>query len=112
MTLRLLERVAAMGTRDPHAGSGAPLWLKMLAGVVLLPGFWVSILFAAIAILPASIFPRSQVLVQVASLLPAGALAWLTVRRAPSLLLVLLIPLLLVLYLIALDLMANLPGRG
>jgi len=87
----------------------APLWLRIAASVVLLPGFWTSVLFAAIALLPASLFPRLQIFVQVVSLLPAAALAWLTVRRAPTLLLAILIPVLLVLYILALNLMAKLP---
>lgn len=98
-------------TQSPPAPRAARLWLKVLAGVALLPGFWVSVVLAVVAILPA-IFPRFQLLVQLASLLPAGVLAWLTVKRAPALLLAILIPVLLALYFIALNLMANLPGRA
>ena len=86
-------------------------WLKVVAGVVLLPAFWISLIFAAVASLPPAVFSRFHVLVQVAALLPAGVLAWLAVRRAPTLLLALLMPVLLVLYVVALNLMAFLPGQ-
>ena len=92
--------------------STARPWLKILAGVVLLPGFWVSVVLAVVAILPSAILPRFQLLVQLASLLPAGVLAWLAVRRAPALLLAILIPVLLALYFIALNLMAALPSQA
>jgi hypothetical protein len=87
-------------------------WLEILAGLVLLPAFWVSTLLAAMALLPGAIFPRFQLLVQVACLPPAVTLAWLSVRRAPPLLLTVLIAVVLVLYLAALYLTAALPGRA
>lgn len=90
----------------------APLWLRLLAGVVLVPAFWVSVALAVIAVLPAAVFPQFQVPVQVACVLPAGALAWFAVRRAPARLLALLIPVMLVLYFLALSLMANLPTQA
>ena len=46
---------------------------------------------------------------QVACVLPAAALAWFAVRRAPARLLALLIPAMLVLYFLALALLAKLP---
>jgi len=112
MLPRLLARIADIETtQGPPAPRAAQPWLRILAGVVLFPGFWVSVVLAVAAILPAT-FPRLQLLVQLTAILPAGALAWLAVRRAPALLLAILIPVLLALYFIALNLMANLPGRA
>jgi hypothetical protein len=96
------------GERDPGL-TIAPLGLRFLAGVVLLPGFWVSVVLAVVAVLPAGLSPRFQVPVQVACVLPAAALAWFAVRRAPPRLLALLIPAMLVLYFLALALLAKLP---
>ncbi len=112
MLPRLLARIADMETtQGPPAPGAAQPWLKILAGVVLFPGFWASVVLAVAAILPA-VFPRLQLLVQLTAILPAGALAWLAVRRAPPLLLAILIPVLLALYVIALALMANLPSQA
>lgn len=98
-------------TQDPVLRS-APLWLRVLAGVVLVPGFWVSVVLAAVAVLPAASFPRFQMPVQVASVLPAAALAWFAVRRAPARLLAVLIAVMLAIYFLALTLMANLPTQA
>src|SRR3989337_2443552 len=88
MLPRLLARIADIETtQGPPAPRAAQPWLKILAGVVLSPGFWVSVVLAVVAILPA-ILPRMQLVVQLTAILPAGALAWLAVRRAPALLLV------------------------
>jgi hypothetical protein len=95
----------------PTATKTARPWLRVVAGVILLPAFWISVIFAAVAILPAAVFSRFHQPLQWAALLPAGVLAWLAVRRAPALLLALLIPVLLVLYVVALNLMAFLPGQ-
>ena len=95
-------------TRDPGL-TAAPLRLRILAGVVLLPAFWVSVVLAVVAVLPAALSPRFQVPVQVACVLPAAVLAWFAVRRAPARLLALLIPAMLVLYFLALALLAKLP---
>jgi hypothetical protein len=102
-------RIAAMEMREPSAPSSAPLWLKMLAAAVMLPGFWIGVLFAVLVLMPAVKFPQFQFLVQLASLPPAGALAWLAVRRAPTYLLAILIPVLLALYFATLGLVAMLP---
>jgi hypothetical protein len=99
--------LAAMETLGaPIAPKTAPLWLKIAAGAAALPGFWAVLVFASVAALPSTIFLRFQLLVQGASLLPAGLLAWLVVRRQSTLLLALLIPFLLIVYLFVLNLMA------
>jgi hypothetical protein len=103
-------RIAAMDMREPSAPSSAPLWLKILAAAVMLPGFWVSILFAVLILMPTVNFPQFQLLMQIASLPPAGVLAWLAVRRAPAYLLAVLIPVLLALYFATLGLVAMLPA--
>jgi hypothetical protein len=102
-------RIAAMEMREPSVLSSAPLWLKILAAVVMLPGFWVSILFAVLILMPTVNFPQIQLLMQLASLPPAGVLAWLAVRRAPAYLLAILVPVLLALYFATLGLVAMLP---
>lgn len=94
--------------RDPGL-TAEPLRLRILAGVVLVPAFWVSVVLAVAAVLPTALSPRFQVPVQVACVLPAAALAWFAVRRAPARLLALLIPGMLVLYFLALALLAKLP---
>ena len=105
-------RIGAMTASQGPVLRSAPLWLRVLAGVVLVPGFWMSVVLALVAILPTAVFPRFQMPVQVACVLPAGALAWFAVRRAPARLLALLIPVMLALYFLALALMANLPTQA
>src|SRR5262249_28073288 len=101
---------AAMAATGRSIARPALPWLEVLAGLVLLPAFWVSALFVMMALLPAAIFPRFQLLVQMTCLAPAAAMAWLSVRRAPSLLLA--IPLLLVLYSIVIYFATALAGRA
>ena len=84
----------------------APLWFRLLAGAVVMLGYWIVLVLASVALLPAGTFPRFQLPVMVAEALLSGLLAWLTVRRRRTLLLALLIPVLLLLYLVLFNLMA------
>jgi len=86
-------------------------WLEILAGLALLPAFWLSALLAAMALLPTALYPRVQLLVQLSCLPLAAALTWFSVRRAPPLLLMVLIPVLLVLYVVVFYFAATLLGR-
>src|SRR4051794_31363965 len=89
----------------PAGPRKTPRWLKITAAAALVPVFCAGFVFAALAILPPGTFARNQVLVQVGSVLPAAVLAWVVVRKKSAKLLAVLIPVLLVVYVVALNMM-------